>query len=195
MKGTLMHLVEQIVARQWQAKRCQGGIPARKDIVPQQMEGALDHMFLLSYGVGGLARFRVIGQELQNLMGMDPRGMPIQAVFNDTCRPEVAKAMHTLFSSPLHLHMAARIYGTAAPAQMRFWPLNGPHQTLNRAIGTVIVQAPPALLPAKLVLKSTKWSTIEGLRVSSRAFDKELAESAAPFHGKPQALRLIHSRD
>ncbi len=63
----------------WEGLRVAGDLPRRDQIDPRGIAGALENTFLLERVAPGIARFRLAGMQLHDLMGMDVRGMPLSA--------------------------------------------------------------------------------------------------------------------
>ncbi|MDZ4134244.1 MAG: PAS domain-containing protein [Paracoccaceae bacterium] len=90
----------------WEALR-QGGLPPlRTEIDPRGIEGVLAEAFLIERIAPGVARFRIAGMHLADMMGMDVRGMPISACFDPDARAVLAAALEQVFNGPALLEMA-----------------------------------------------------------------------------------------
>ena len=61
-------------------------MPLRSEIDPRGLKGALEYCFVLERIAPGLARLRVAGSHLGDLMGMEVRGMPITAFYDENGR-------------------------------------------------------------------------------------------------------------
>ena len=66
----------------WRSITLPGQIPFRHDVQPKAIGPCLSHVYLASIVAPGLARLRFAGQELANIFGMDPRGMPMSALYD-----------------------------------------------------------------------------------------------------------------
>ena len=64
----------------WEGLRKGSDLPRRDEIDPRGIVGALENTFLLERVAPGVARFRLAGMQLHDLMGMDVRGMPLTAL-------------------------------------------------------------------------------------------------------------------
>jgi hypothetical protein len=84
----------------WDSLREGRAMPARDEIEPGALTGALAHAFIVERVAPGLARFRVAGSHLSALLGMEVRGMPISAVFEPHARSRLAEALETAFATP-----------------------------------------------------------------------------------------------
>ena len=68
----------------WEALRGMNQLPKRSQIDPRGIEMALENTFILERIAPGIARLRIAGGHLNDLMGMEVRGMPLTALF---CQP------------------------------------------------------------------------------------------------------------
>ena len=66
----------------WEALRGTRIVPKRSEIDPRGIEGALENAFIVERVAPGIARLRIAGSHLNDLMGMEVRGMPLTALFN-----------------------------------------------------------------------------------------------------------------
>jgi hypothetical protein len=89
-----------VVEDYWDSLRDGRPIPRRDELDPQEMTGALARAFVIERVAPGLARFRVAGSHLSDLLGMDVRGMPISAMFEPHARGRLAEALETAFAVP-----------------------------------------------------------------------------------------------
>ena len=81
----------QAVRGYWEALRQNGCLPRRDQIDPRGLAVALDKVFLVERIATGQARFRLAGMQLNDLMAMDVRGMPLSALFDPTARGRLAR--------------------------------------------------------------------------------------------------------
>ncbi|WP_022703452.1 PAS domain-containing protein [Pseudorhodobacter ferrugineus] len=87
----------------WEGLRDEGGIPLRAQINPRGLEAALSSTFLIERVAPGIARFRIAGMDIADVMGMEVRGLPISAMFTPTARPALAKSLEQVFAEPATL--------------------------------------------------------------------------------------------
>lgn len=84
----------------WQALREGGDIPRRSQLDPRGIESALEHAFIIERIAPGVARIRLAGRHLNDLMGMEVRGMPMTAFFAPDARKEVSMRLEEMFQTP-----------------------------------------------------------------------------------------------
>ena len=75
-------------------------IPARDNIDPSAIGSALPWTFVLQRVAPSVARMRVAGQQLHDILRMDPRGMPVSAFFGPNDRSTLAVHLEMAFSDP-----------------------------------------------------------------------------------------------
>jgi len=108
-----------LVEECWDGLRDGRPMPARHEIEPGALTGALANAFILERVAPGLARFRVAGSHLSALLGMEVRGMPISAMFEPHNRGRLAEALETAFATPAVVRAGLRCRGSIGrPALM-----------------------------------------------------------------------------
>lgn len=80
----------------WQALRCDNLLPRRADLDPRGISDALEFTFMLDHVAPGVGRIRIAGMHLNDVMGMDTRGMPITALLEAAGRPALTEALKTI---------------------------------------------------------------------------------------------------
>ena len=90
----------------WEGLRQGTDLPRRDDIDPRGIAGALENTFLLERVAPGIARFRLAGMQLHDLMGMDVRGMPLSSLIEPQGRSRMAEALEAVFAGPGALEMS-----------------------------------------------------------------------------------------
>ncbi len=77
----------------WLALCADGQPPLRQAIDPRGIEAALAQTFIAEQIAPGVARMRVAGMGLADILGMDLRGMPISCLIDPPCRDQMAAAV------------------------------------------------------------------------------------------------------
>lgn len=72
----------------WEALRGTRMMPKRSEIDPRGIESALEYTFILERIAPGMARLRIAGSHLSDLMGMEVRGMPLTSFITPTAPPD-----------------------------------------------------------------------------------------------------------
>lgn len=81
------------VQRHWEDLRAGRAAPARAEIDPRLLAESLTNTFVAELVAPGVARLRLAGQHLHDLLGMEPRGMPLSVLFLGAGRDELASAL------------------------------------------------------------------------------------------------------
>jgi hypothetical protein len=131
----------------WEALREEGRAPFRSQINPRGMEGALAGAFIVERVAPGVARFRIAGALIGDLVGCDPRGMPLSVLFDPRGRAQLAEAVEQVFIGPAMLDLrleAERGLGRAAlSAQALLLPLRNEMGETDLAIGCMALSGEP----------------------------------------------------
>lgn len=125
----------------WEGLRDGRVMPARSEVDPRGITNALDCAFILERIAPGLARLRLAGHHMSELMGMELRGMPVSALFLPDARPRLAKMLDMVFDQPasmrLKLTSDSGITRAALEAEMFLAPLRDRNGEPSRAIGAL----------------------------------------------------------
>lgn len=126
----------------WTALRGGRSVPFRFDIDPRGIEHALEYTFMLERIAPGIARLRFAGSHLNDLMGMEVRGMPLSALFAGGARAAITDTLEQVFSTPaiadLTLRYAGRFGVSPLDARMVILPLQSADGQIDRAMGCLI---------------------------------------------------------
>lgn len=180
----------------WEALREGGALPPRDRIDPRGIAGVLERAFLIERVAPGLARLRLAGTALADLMGMEVRGMPFSALFLPDARLRLAAALETVFSGPAILD--ARVEGEtgwgrpAFAARMVVLPLTGAGLAVDVAIGAIALPDGTGRAPRRLNLLGVVH---ERLGAALPSVAPAFAEAPRPWRAPPgrSHLRLVKS--
>ena len=206
----------------WEGLRKATDLPRRDEIDPRGIVGALENTFLLERVAPGVARFRLAGMQLHDLMGMDVRGMPLTALIDPAGRSRISDQLESVFAGPGTMEVwleAERGLGRPAlEARMVLLPLTGTRGVVDLALGCIAIQGAMGRAPRRFAISGIMAERIERRSTERRNVRREeddrrepvpvapmagMAEMAMTFapafpprspRGKPN-LRLVHSRD
>lgn len=137
-----MHPAFAQLERHWQSLRQGMSVPRRFDINTTAIETALPWTFVLHRVAPGVARIRVAGQKIHDVMRMDPRGMPLSALLDADDRSTLAVHLEEVFSEPalvqLPLHRPAAILRPEVNGALLLMPLLDEHGEVTRAFGALV---------------------------------------------------------
>lgn len=195
----------------WDSLRGERLVPERSEVDPRGLSGALEYAFVLERIAPGLARFRVAGMHLSDLMGLEVRGMPISAVFTPDARPKLATALEATFQEPAQVRMQLRgeegIGRSELLGELLILPLRSDGGDVTRALGCVVMDGKIGRQPRRLQITQMQHKTLVGFAHSAetKENDAAFAERQAAYRPKRQDkaegserapyLRLVHSRD
>lgn len=126
----------------WSALRKGADIPYRSQIDPRGLEQVLEYAFVLERVAPGVARFRLAGQHICKLAGMEVRGMPITALFTPAARPDMGAILEHVFDTPaiaeLTLEGERQPLRGSCEARMILLPLKSDLGESSRILGVFI---------------------------------------------------------
>lgn len=198
----------------WAALPRPYGVPRRSDLDPRGLENLLEHAFILERVAPSVARFRVAGQHLAQLAGMEVRGMPITALFGHQSRGDLGAALEQVFDGPAAVETRLKGAGTRlsrpVTGAMLLLPLTGEDGAVTRALGAIVTDARPGAQPQRLdafdistrLLSGSPGAVPGATATTGSAEDTgSFAEEAAAFSPAPVGrtastrphLRLVHT--
>ena len=177
----------------WQNMRHGTDVPNRSEIDPRGIEALLANAFIAEKIAPGLARMRIAGTHLSDLMGMEVRGMPISAFMAPTSRDELADLLVDVFERPATLQIELVSKGhmgkPALTGTLVMLPLRSDLGDISRALGCLVTQGPVGRAPRRFEIAAHKitpldLSPVSGLmQTAGIAQPTGMAEEARPFTG------------
>ncbi|MFP1644910.1 PAS domain-containing protein [Pontitalea aquivivens] len=161
--GTARRAVAELRAY-WEALRRGRLVPARTDVNPRGIERSLEYAFILERVAPGVARFRLAGTHLTDLMGMEVRGMPLGALFVPAGRQRLADALETVFQGPAvaELSLAAET-GIGKPplaARLLLLPLKSDLGDITRALGCLVAEGEIGRRPRRFAISGAEMTPL-----------------------------------
>jgi len=179
----------------WVSLRGAHPVPLRRDIDPRRIDRILPHVFILERIAPGLARFRVAGTGLADLMGMDVRAMPISTLIEPAGRGGFADDLQQVFDRPARLRLdLASKGGFGRPAltgAMLLLPLRGEGGAVSRALGAIVAGPVPGRTPRRFTVTGKRADPIPG-RARARRDPAPAPKPPRPAPGQAH-LRLVVS--
>ncbi len=137
----------------WDALRGGDVMPKRSDVDPRGIERALEYAFIVERIAPGIARLRIAGSHLSDLMGMEVRGMPLSSMFVPACRRQIADLLTEVFERPasatLRLSGPGAVGKPARAAQMVLLPMKSDLGDVSRILGCVVALGEPGAVPCR----------------------------------------------
>ncbi|MEM1429224.1 MAG: PAS domain-containing protein [Pseudomonadota bacterium] len=150
----------------WHQLRGTRLVPARSEVDPRQIEDSLEYAFILERVAPGMARFRLAGMHLSDLMGMEVRGMPVTAFFTPEARKPLSDAMEAVFDAPaivrLTLNGETGIGRPGLDARLLLLPLKSDFGDVSRALGCLVTNGPVGRAPRRFSIAHEEITPIAG---------------------------------
>lgn len=149
----------------WQGLRRGRAVPARTDLDPVTLQPWLAGSGIVERDTGGSIRFRLGGRVIAGLLGVDPRGMPLRAMFAIAARDRLTGLTEALFDGPqvLVLTLVAPHGDAGRPpiaVPMAMLPLSDGAGAVTRALVCVDVDPRAGLvMPCKFQIRQAVLST------------------------------------
>lgn len=149
----------------WEGLRVGGSLPARERIDPRGIAGALENTFLLERIAPGIARFRIAGMMIHDVMGMDVRGMPLSALYEPQGRNRLSDALEGVFAGPATLELwleAERSIGRPPlEGRMLILPLTSAQGKTELALGCLALDGVIGRAPRRFAISGLMSEVIE----------------------------------
>lgn len=170
----------------WRGLGRDGHVPNHREVEPRNIGHCLRHCYMSTIVSPGLARIRFAGQELEQIFGMELRGMPMSALFDPGSRVRLHDALTRATAVPaiveLPLEAPQGLLRRGTPGRMSLLPLHDEVGQVTRILGA-------AVFDSRAVIRSpTQLSIPKDGAYRVETLDLGLSRRAGP--GKAQ-LRLV----
>lgn len=184
----------------WEGLRSSATPPLRDAINPRGMAAALEQVFMIERVAPGLARFRLAGSQIADLIGCEVRGMPITTLFDPVARDTLAPLLERVFAGPAIAHLdleAERGIGRPAlSARLLLLPLMSRLGQIDLALGCLSLDAPLGRAPRRFAIARhhVERLVLDPPIPQAPAVADTKAASEMPLPSRAYgALRLVHS--
>lgn len=143
------------VQTHWDELRAGRTAPARAEIDPRPLAEALPYLFVAEMVAPGVARLRLCGQHLCDLMGMEPRGMPLSVFVEPEARDELAESVAQVAQGArvtLPLRAASGFARPVLDGQLALMPLTDAQGRITRILGVLESHGPIGRAPRRFAL-------------------------------------------
>ena len=148
----------------WDGLRGARLMPKRSEIDPRGIETALEYTFVLERIAPGMARIRIAGSHLRDLMGMEVRGMPLTSLITPPCRRQINDVIEDVCQRPAvcELRMSAETSATKPhlDARLMLLPLKSDLGDVSRILGCMIAQGDIGHTPRRFDVVGAKIRAI-----------------------------------
>lgn len=194
----------------WEGLRAGRLMPDRSEVDPRGLETALEYAFLLEYIAPGVGRIRVAGSHLNDLLGMEVRGMPLTALFTPDARERVGKLLETVVSGPrvadVTLEGERGIGRPPLAGRMYLAPLENDGSGGPRLLGCLQSAGTPGRAPRRFTVDAVHLRRIVATAGPGMPAAPALPQPAVPGFAEPAArftapkrkrpnLRLVKNGD
>jgi len=155
-----------VVEGYWEGLRNGRLMPARAEVDPRGIAEALEYAFVLEKIAPGLARFRLAGLHLNELLAMEVRGMPISAMFLPEARRELKTVLEAVLDTPAAVRLTlsgdpgfgrARLEG-----QMVLLPLRDEQGAPSRILGALQTRGEIGRGPRRFSIRDIETRPLPG---------------------------------
>lgn len=144
----------------WEALRGSRLMPKRSEIDPRGIESALEYTFVLERIAIGMARLRIAGSHMSDLMGMEVRGMPITSFITPDGRRQIGDMLEEVFQRPsvceIRLSSESGRDKPLMDARMLLLPLKSDLGDVSRALGCLVARGDMGRSPRRFDVVGTK---------------------------------------
>ncbi|OED48010.1 diguanylate cyclase [Rhodobacteraceae bacterium (ex Bugula neritina AB1)] len=173
----------------WTALRRGDDVPSRSQIDPRGLENILSNTFILERIAPGIARFRLAGSLVNEMAGMEVRGMPVTAFFTADARKQLSSAMEHMFDTPATVELELQVEGprlkTPREARMLLLPLRSDLGDISRVLGVLVADDATSVTSQRFSITSIEMRAVgkpEGapaIKAKPREDSKEEARAEA----------------
>ncbi len=198
----------QILRGYWEGLRQEGALPQRDLVSPNGLGGAIENCFIIERIATGMGRFRIAGSAVGDVIGLDPRHMPLTMLLEPVARGTLTRVLEDVFTTATALDITLEAErGIGRPhlaARMILLPIRGAQGEYHQAIGALALSGNIGRTPRRFGITRMRSETLDApagfipaqkMQLSARLPDiaataRDLAPQTARSH-----LRLVHSRD
>ena len=198
----------------WEGLRKGRLMPARAEVDPRGLEQALEYAMMLEVVAPGVARIRVSGNHLSDLMGMEVRGMPLTVFIEPAGRTKMMDVIDRVVQCPqvadIKLSNSGGVGRPAMTARLLLAPLSGNEQGNPRILACLQSKGSIGRVPRRFGINDVHTRRIVASAVETTQIpiprkpvpNPEFAEAAARFDPAPKPtsrrserpyLRLVKS--
>ena len=190
----------------WTEIRAGRLVPARSEIDPRGLEGVLGHAFILERLTTGLARLRIAGSHMTELLGMETRGLPLSTIFAAEARDTLADALESVFDEPASVRFTLKSEAGFGRKEltggMVLLPLRSDLGDITRVLGGLSLNGPVGRTPRRLTITGQSRRSLVGYAERpgkstglSGRFDGDESPKNSPAPARRGHLRLVVAND
>lgn len=159
-RESVQHPALSLVEAYWEGLREGRLVPRRAEVDPRGIDQALEYAFILERIAPGMARFRLAGMHLNDLMGMEVRGMPLTSFFVPDARSLISETLEHVFEEPATARLSlAGESGLGKPdleAELLLLPLKSDLGDISRVLGCLVARGDIGRTPRRFSITETR---------------------------------------
>lgn len=162
----------------WEDLRAGRLMPLRSEVDPRELASLLEHCFILEQLENGEIKFRLAGRQINDLLGMEVRGMPLRALISPVDRPEFSATLAKMFETPEMQEYALLCEQPGelnVAAKMLILPLKSDDGQINRAIGCLTTEALVGTKPQRFRVEQLSRTSLLGTESETKPFRHTMA--------------------
>lgn len=186
----------------WEGLRSGASVPARSDVDPRGIQNTLEYAFILEKLAPTVARFRLAGMHMSDVLGMEVRGMPFTAFFAPEARKEIARVLEAMFDGPQIVEIVAKAeQGIGKPplsARILLLPLQSDLGDISRVLGCFVTRGQIGRAPRRFTIEAIETTWInkqvspdearDGYKASEGVYSHSVTEPDDPQGNQTEAL-------
>lgn len=148
----------------WESLRAGRLMPMRSEIDPREMSPYLEYCFVLQHRGPADTRFRLAGMGLNDLMGMELRGMPLRSIIEREDRAIFSAQLQQTFDEPEiqeYRLVSDSPNKSRLTANMLILPLRSDESNSDRAIGCLVFEGVAGLPPRRFRLDGVSRTSLK----------------------------------
>ncbi len=139
--------VLQQVEAHWESLRASEIVPHQMNLTSESLNDALAHCFVLERVAPTIARFRVAGKQVNTLLGMDARGMPLSILFSAEGREALGPLVEAVCDGPeiaeIPVMTTRGLRRTVLRGRILLLPLKDRAGKVTRIFGALVIDGAP----------------------------------------------------
>ena len=188
------------VERYWHSLIRDGDLPMRGDIDPRAIQNTLEYAFVGERVTDGMAKLRVAGAHLSDLLGMAVTGLPLGALFTQKARPHLAEATRRVFTAPaivrMELTTPASVWAQRMKGDLILLPMRSDMGDVSRVLGCLVTRGEITRTPRRFDIARIRLQPIrsEADLAAPVVHDDAPAPAPVPTHAPRPVARGPHLR-
>lgn len=187
----------------WRELRGAQRLPVRSAVDPTRIDAVLPHAFIAERISPRVARLRVSGQRINDLIGADGRGMPLSVLFAADSRDILADHLQAAFDRPaiveLPLYAPRSLTRGRLSGRLLMLPLAGADGQVTRILGAALIDGRIGFGARALQIPPAGAIRLDDIApplgtAPLRAVAGSSHPATSPAQARP-ALRLVVSND